>query len=96
MNIETLIIVVCCCCRPPDLYHSCYTLCGISIAQHSDFDSNPEVIGDEVNNELLPTHPLYNVPPKCVWQALMFFKNGALNDQSSRSPSADNTTEESF
>lgn len=54
--------------RPPDLYHTCYTLSGISIAQHSEADNEPIVIGDTLNNELLPTHPLYNVPPKSVWQ----------------------------
>lgn len=33
------------------------------------------MIGDTLNNELLPTHPLYNIPPKCVWQALVHFQN---------------------
>lgn len=61
-------------CRPPDLYHSCYTLSGVSIAQHSEVGADPEIIGDEETNELLPTHPLYNVPPKCVWEALLYFK----------------------
>lgn len=61
--------------RPPDLYHTCYTLSGVSIAQHSEIGADPFVIGDFLNNELLPTHPLYNIPPKCVWQAFMHFQN---------------------
>lgn len=70
--------------RPADLYHTCYTLSGVSIAQHSEIDEEPTVIGDTLNNELLPTHPLYNVPPKCVWQSYMHFqtydKNGHDNN----------------
>lgn len=70
--------------RPPDLYHTCYTLSGVAIAQHSEIDEEPTVIGDALNNELLPTHPIYNVPPKCVWQAYMHYQpcgeNGHTNN----------------
>lgn len=61
--------------RPPDLYHTCYTLSGVSIAQHSEVGVDPFVIGDLLTNELLPTHPLYNIPPKCAWQAFVHFQN---------------------
>lgn len=47
----------------------------MSVSQHSCVDADPVVIGDLLNNELLPTHPLYNVPPKCVWQSFMHFLN---------------------
>lgn len=60
--------------RPPDLYHTCYTLSGVSIAQHSEIGVDPLVIGDLLNNELLPTHPLYNIPPKSAWQAFVHFQ----------------------
>lgn len=61
--------------RPPDLYHTCYTLSGVSISQHSGIGTDPFIIGDSLNNELLPTHPLYNIPPKCAWQAFVHFQN---------------------
>ncbi|KAM8703485.1 hypothetical protein ACLKA7_008156 [Drosophila subpalustris] len=48
--------------KPQDLYHTCYTLSGVSIAQHSESAQNPQVLGDMIN-ELLPTHPLFNIPP---------------------------------
>lgn len=64
------------------MYHTCYTLSGISIAQHSEVGAEPEVIGNKSNNELLPTHPLYNVPPKCAWDAFIYFQNETNpNDQ---------------
>lgn len=44
----------------------------------------PTVIGDVLNNELLPTHPLYNVPPKCVWQAYVHFQNQNKSSNGSR------------
>lgn len=66
--------------RPPDLYHTCYTLSGVSISQHSEIGADPFVIGDYLNNELLPTHPLYNIPPKNVWQALIHFQNNHFDD----------------
>lgn len=59
-------------CRPPDLYHTCYTLSGLSVAQHCEVGMNPLVIGDP-NNELLPTHPMFNVPPKAVWKSYVYF-----------------------
>lgn len=45
--------------------------------------ADPFVIGDFLNNELLPTHPLYNTPPKCAWQALVHFQNIADMGESS-------------
>ncbi|KAH8395525.1 hypothetical protein KR222_000501 [Zaprionus bogoriensis] len=58
--------------KPQDLYHTCYTLSGVSIAQHSQSAQSPQVLGDLVN-ELLPTHPLFNIPPKSVAAALSYF-----------------------
>lgn len=67
--------------RSPDLYHTCYTLSGVSIAQHLEIDSEPEIIGNKLNNELLPTHPVYNVPPKCAWNAFIHFQNQSINNE---------------
>ncbi|XP_067615412.1 protein farnesyltransferase subunit beta [Eurosta solidaginis] len=74
--------------KPQDLYHTCYTLSGVSIAQHSESSLNPQVLGDPVN-ELLPTHPLFNVPPRAVALSLAHFEQ--LNIKSkvgTRSPSS--------
>ncbi|EDW84306.1 uncharacterized protein Dwil_GK13218 [Drosophila willistoni] len=60
--------------KPQDLYHTCYTLSGVSIAQHSESAMSPQVLGDLIN-ELLPTHPLFNIPPKSVAAALSHFSN---------------------
>ncbi|KAH8295222.1 hypothetical protein KR018_008869 [Drosophila ironensis] len=60
--------------KPQDLYHTCYTLSGVSIAQHSESAVRPEVLGDPIN-ELLPTHPLFNIPPKAVAAARSHFDN---------------------
>ena len=58
--------------KPADLYHTCYTLSGLSIAQNFNSIKQPIVIGSS-NNEVLPTHPLYNIPPKSVMKA--YFRN---------------------
>ncbi|XP_034660048.1 protein farnesyltransferase subunit beta [Drosophila subobscura] len=70
--------------KPQDLYHTCYTLSGVSIAQHSESASCPQVLGDTIN-ELLPTHPLFNIPPKSVAAAISHFNNS--NDTDFASPS---------
>lgn len=75
--------VLICCQRPSgglidkpgklaDPYHTCYTLSGLSIAQHCDVDTLPLVLGNE-SNELLPTHPIHNIPPKCALKSYMHF-----------------------
>jgi len=45
-----------------DYYHTCYTLSGLSLAQHHARESNTSisVLGHE-DNLLEPTHPLYNI-----------------------------------
>lgn len=51
-----------------DFYHTCYTLSGLSVAQHfagGDLESKT-VLGDS-SNELEQTHPIYNI---CVSAAL--------------------------
>lgn len=57
--------------KPEDLYHTCYTLSGLSIAQNFNSTKQPIIIGTP-NNEVLPTHPLYNIAPKSVMKAYLF------------------------
>uniref|UniRef100_A0A8W7NTB3 Protein farnesyltransferase subunit beta n=1 Tax=Anopheles atroparvus TaxID=41427 RepID=A0A8W7NTB3_ANOAO len=56
--------------KPVDLYHTCYTLSGLAVAQHCD--SVPLILGDE-RNEVLPTHPVHNIPPKAALDAYRYF-----------------------
>lgn len=62
--------------KPRDTYHTCYTLSGLSIAQHNPFyyprEAGKLVLG-LVENELLPCHPVYNVGPLHVQNALLHF-----------------------
>lgn len=60
--------------KPADPYHTCYTLSGLSIAQHCDIEHEPIVIGSPLN-EVLPTHPVHNVPPKSVLKSYMHFQH---------------------
>lgn len=57
--------------KPEDLYHTCYTLSGLSIAQNFNSTKQPIVIGS-IENEVLPTHPLYNIAPKSVMKAYLY------------------------
>lgn len=57
----------------PDLYHTCYTLSGVSVSQHCDGELDPLIIGHP-DNELLPTHPLHNIPPKSALDAYLYFQ----------------------
>lgn len=71
--------------RPVDLYHTCYTLSGLAIAQQCEIGET-NVIGN-YENEVLPTHPLHNIPPKCVINAFEFFENfHAINEEVTEEP----------
>ncbi|XP_078089523.1 protein farnesyltransferase subunit beta [Mustelus asterias] len=57
-----------------DFYHTCYCLSGLSVAQHfGGGDLLHEVIVGDENNRLEPIHPVYNIGPKKVAQAVMHF-----------------------
>lgn len=58
--------------KPSDLYHTCYTLSGVAIAQHCEASKPPVILGHP-DNELLPTHPVHNIPPKAVIDAYKHF-----------------------
>ena len=77
-------------CRPADLYHTCYCLSGLSVSQHCKFTMEPRVVGN-MGNEVIPTHPIYNVPPKAVLKAQAFFGNNSSipEDRSTRAGTQD-------
>ncbi|ETE72721.1 Protein farnesyltransferase subunit beta [Ophiophagus hannah] len=57
-----------------DFYHTCYCLSGLSIAQHfGSGDLLHEVVLGVPENRLQPTHPVYNISPGKVMQAVMHF-----------------------
>ncbi|XP_028596132.2 protein farnesyltransferase subunit beta isoform X2 [Podarcis muralis] len=57
-----------------DFYHTCYCLSGLSIAQHfGSGDLLHEVVLGVPENRLQPTHPVYNISPDKVVQAVMHF-----------------------
>lgn len=57
--------------KPEDLYHTCYCLSGLSIAQNFSSTKQPLIIGN-LDNEVLATHPLYNISPKSVIKAYCY------------------------
>ncbi|XP_065211729.1 protein farnesyltransferase subunit beta [Planococcus citri] len=59
--------------KPRDVYHSCYTLSGLSVSQHLP-SSEVDVVGQK-SNLLMPVHPLYNLVHNCVKFAMQFFRN---------------------
>ncbi|XDV42229.1 hypothetical protein PO909_010936 [Leuciscus waleckii] len=57
-----------------DFYHTCYCLSGLSIAQHfGNKDLHNELILGRDENRLAPTHPVYNICPEKVAQAIEHF-----------------------
>ena len=58
-----------------DFYHTCYTLSGLSVAQHSPAEESPLVLGpsEENENEVEKVHPLFNVTLGALEGARQFF-----------------------
>uniref|UniRef100_A0A914W7J4 Protein farnesyltransferase n=1 Tax=Plectus sambesii TaxID=2011161 RepID=A0A914W7J4_9BILA len=54
-----------------DLYHTCYTLSGLAIAQHS-LGARSDIIGGDAN-AVLPTHPVYNIVLAAEQKAKSYF-----------------------
>lgn len=63
--------------KPEDLYHTCYCLSGLSIAQNFSSTKQPLVVGNP-DNEVLATHPLYNISPKSVIKAYYYAQNNTV------------------
>ncbi|XP_074114319.1 farnesyl transferase beta subunit [Cotesia typhae] len=54
-----------------DIYHTCYVLSGLSIAQNSP---TPSILGQRYINLVESTHPLYNLESACVTKAINYFE----------------------
>lgn len=78
-----------------DFYHTCYCLSGLSIAQHfGNMDLHHEMILGREENRLAPTHPVYNICPEKVAQALQHFHQLPVpNDNRQPGASADRLSE---
>ncbi|GLG96877.1 Protein farnesyltransferase subunit beta [Gryllus bimaculatus] len=59
--------------KPRDIYHTCYTLSGLSVAQHC-FAGQEKIVGG-LQNELARVHPLYNISQEAYINASKFFYN---------------------
>ncbi|CAH1117346.1 unnamed protein product [Phaedon cochleariae] len=57
-----------------DIYHTCYTLSGLSVAQHYRGIS---ILGSK-RNAVMPTHSLYNITPDLARKALLYFSSLGL------------------
>ncbi|KAG7166951.1 protein farnesyltransferase subunit beta-like [Homarus americanus] len=62
--------------KGPDFYHTCYTLSGMSVAQHFSAASihKKSVVGHP-SNELMLVHPLYNIGVESAVSATQHFNN---------------------
>lgn len=60
--------------KPRDYYHTCYGLSGLSIAQHfgEGKHASVNVLGNP-ENELIPTHPVFNIGLNVVQKARRYF-----------------------
>ncbi|XP_046971248.1 protein farnesyltransferase subunit beta [Vanessa cardui] len=58
--------------KPRDLYHTCYTLSGLSVAQHGTGALDPYVVGSP-RNELNSIHPLHNIAPHLAYNSVHYF-----------------------
>lgn len=58
--------------KPPDVYHTCYTLSGLSIAQDSAVKMGTDIIGSP-KNLLNENNPIYNIEVGCLRKALEYF-----------------------
>jgi len=59
-----------------DFYHTCYCLSGLSVAQHFAEGKllTTNIIGNKKVNELLPTHPLFNIGMEAVSRVHLYFE----------------------
>ncbi|UYV66895.1 FNTB [Cordylochernes scorpioides] len=62
-----------------DLYHTCYALSGLAVAQHCMSKKVP-FLGNE-HNLLNPTHPIYNIGMKEAFEAVAYFKSLPLIEE---------------
>ncbi|XP_076759305.1 farnesyl transferase beta subunit [Xylocopa sonorina] len=60
-----------------DVYHTCYALSGLTVAQHSP---KPSIIGSTNLNVVKLIHPLYNLEDSCATNALKYFSTLPIPD----------------
>lgn len=63
--------------RPRDVYHTCYALSGLSVAQNSPV---PVVIGKRQTNAVEIVHPVYNLVQSSASAALNYFNKLTIPD----------------
>lgn len=62
--------------KGPDFYHTCYTLSGMSVAQHFTTTAiHKKCVVGHPANELVPVHALYNVGVEAAVMASQYFNN---------------------
>ncbi|KAI4469004.1 geranylgeranyl transferase type beta subunit [Holotrichia oblita] len=57
--------------KPRDTYHTCYTISGLSIAQHS-LNGKLYILGTQ-NNKVAETNPIFNIKPHLAMKAVSYF-----------------------
>ncbi|XP_029590210.1 protein farnesyltransferase subunit beta isoform X1 [Salmo trutta] len=79
-----------------DFYHTCYCLSGLSVAQHfGNMDLHHELIVGREENRLAPSHPVYNICPEKVAQAIQHFHQLPVPAQKEGSSVCNATTDHS-
>ncbi|XP_045551511.1 protein farnesyltransferase subunit beta [Salmo salar] len=79
-----------------DFYHTCYCLSGLSVAQHfGNMDLHHELIVGREENRLAPIHPVYNICPEKVAQAIQHFHQLPVPAQKEGSSVCNTTTDHS-
>jgi protein farnesyltransferase subunit beta len=78
--------------KPEDAYHTAYCLSGLSIAQNFSSTKQPLIIGS-LDNEVLATHPLYNISPKSVIKSYLFAQNHVVEGEDELIKQDSNATE---
>ncbi|XP_045124653.1 protein farnesyltransferase subunit beta-like isoform X3 [Portunus trituberculatus] len=76
--------------KGPDFYHTCYTLSGMSVAQHFTTTAiHKKCIVGHPSNELVPVHALYNVGVEAAVMASQYFNNLPVPQSRSRKAAED-------
>ena len=63
--------------QPKDLYHTCYCLSGLSLAQNNPNGTAPSILGISTN-KLLEINSVHNIPKKQYEKIFEYFKDKPL------------------
>ncbi|KAK8735797.1 hypothetical protein OTU49_005318 [Cherax quadricarinatus] len=81
--------------KGPDFYHTCYTLSGMSVAQHFSTPAiHKKCIVGHPSNELATVHPLFNIGVESAVSATQYFNNLPRLQLRQRSKTNDNINNE--